>query len=109
MRVCVRAMNTLNTVCRNLHVVMGSKSLAPMWNSLAKADCEFVFAFTSTGHRLMASLGACQTSTLAEDLISSQSTQHLAHIALRCNRRNVWRVGSWNVRSMVDTRDLLRC
>ena len=45
----------------------------------------------------MASLGACQTRTPAEDLQSSQGTQHLAHRALRCNRRNVWRVGSWNV------------
>ena len=74
-------------------MVMGSEPLAPVWNSLAKADREFVFAYTSTGHRLMASLGACQTRTPAEDLISSQSTQHLAHRALRCNRRNVWRVG----------------
>ena len=30
--------------CRCLHVLMGSEPLAPVWNSLAKADSEFVFA-----------------------------------------------------------------
>ena len=79
--VCVRVMNTLNTVCRCLHVVMGSEPLAPVWNSQAKADCEFVFAYTSTGNHLMASLGACQTHTPAEDMISSQviNIWHIEH------------------------------
>ena len=36
----------------------GSEPLAPVWNSLAKADCEFVSVYMSTGRRLMASLRA---------------------------------------------------
>ena len=47
--------------------------------------------------------GVCQTRTPAVDLQYSQGIQHLALRALRCNRRNVWQVGSWNVRSIVDT------
>lgn len=50
----------------------------------------------------MASLGTCQARTPAEDLHSSQgSTCHLAQRAKR--KSKTWRIGTWNVRSMVDT------
>ena len=50
----------------------------------------------------MASLGACQARTPAEDLQPSQgSTYHLAQRARK--RSKTWRIGAWNVRSMVDT------
>ena len=48
----------------------------------------------------MASPNACQVCSPAEDLQTSQDSYHLAHRARR--KTLVWRVGTWNVCSMVD-------
>ena len=50
----------------------------------------------------MASLNAYRTRTPAEDLHSSQGTNHHAQRKRR-KKSQMWRVGTWNVRSMVDT------
>ena len=50
----------------------------------------------------MASLAACQTYSPAEDLQPSQADSHHAHRA-RKRKPSSWHLGSWNVRSMVDT------
>ena len=53
----------------------------------------------------MASLGACQARTPAEELHPSQgSTYHLAQRARK--RSKTWRIGKWNVCSMVDTQGM---
>ena len=52
----------------------------------------------------MASLGTCtcQARTPAEDLHSSQGSNH--YLAQRARKKSkTWRIGTWNVRSMVDT------
>ena len=49
----------------------------------------------------MASLGACQARTPAGDLHSSQVSNY--HHAQRARRKSkTWRIGTWNVSSMVD-------
>ena len=50
----------------------------------------------------MALLKACQDHTPAEDLHPSQGTCHRAKRA-RSQRSQTWHLGTWNVRSMVDT------
>ena len=50
----------------------------------------------------MASLRTYQARTPAEDLHPSQGTCHRAQRA-RSQRSRIWRLGTWNVRSMVDT------
>ena len=50
----------------------------------------------------MAPLPACQTSSPAEDLQPSQASSHHAHRA-RKSKPSSWHLGSWNVRSMVET------
>ena len=49
----------------------------------------------------MALLIACQACTPAEDLHSSRGKQHRPLIARR-KRSQMWLVGTWNVRSVVD-------
>ena len=51
----------------------------------------------------MTSLNTCQVCSPAENLQSSQGRCHLAHKARKRKRTLTWRVGTWNVRSMVDT------
>ena len=49
----------------------------------------------------MASLGTCQTRTPAEDLQPSQGSTY--HLAQRTRKRSkTRRIGTWNVRSLVD-------
>ena len=60
------------------------------------------FSVLSTGRRLMASLNTCQVCSPAEDLQTSQGRYHLARRA-RKKKTLTWRVGTWNVRSMVGT------
>ena len=51
----------------------------------------------------MASLGTCHAHTPAEDLHSSQGRNH--YLAQRAWKKSkTWRIGTWNVRSMVDTK-----
>ena len=50
----------------------------------------------------MASLTAWQTCSPAEDLQPSQVSGHHAHRAIK-RKPSSWHLGSWNVRSMVDT------
>ena len=58
--------------------------------------------YLETGRCSMASLTACQTCSPAEDLKSSQASSHHTHRA-RKRKHSSWHLGSWNVRSMVDT------
>ena len=58
--------------------------------------------YLGTGRCSMASLTACQTCSPAEDLQPSQASSHHAHRA-RKRKPSSWHLGSWNVRSMVDT------
>ena len=58
--------------------------------------------YLGTGHRSMASLTACQTGLPADDLQPSQASIHHAHRA-RKRKTLSCHLGSWNVRSMVDT------
>ena len=57
----------------------------------------------------MVPLDSCQAQSPAENLQNSQGrNQHTAHRANKGKTamrkaRNVWRAGTWNVRSMVDT------
>ena len=53
----------------------------------------------------MMSLGTRQAFTSAEELHTSQGRNTIAHRARKAEKksRNVWRLGTWNVRSMVDT------
>ena len=65
---------------------------------------------SSPGHQTMVPLDSCQARSPAENLQNSQGKKqrHTAHrakegkTAMR-KARNVWRAGTWNVRSMVDT------
>ena len=50
----------------------------------------------------MVSLNTCQVCSSAEDLQTSQGRYHLARRA-RKKKTLTWRVGTWNVRSMVGT------
>ena len=68
---------------------------------LAEADNSLDNVYLVTGHRLMASLTACQTCSPAEDLQPSQASSHHAHRA-RKRKPSAWHLGSWNVCSMVD-------
>ena len=65
----------------------------------------------SSGHRVMMPLNSRQTCSPAENLQISQG-RNFAHRARKAkkragkrarSRRSVWRLGTWNVRSMVDT------
>ena len=64
---------------------------------------------SSPGHRTMVPLDSCQAQSPAENLQNTQGrNQHTAHRANKGKTamrkaRNVWRAGTWNVRSMVDT------
>ena len=58
--------------------------------------------YLGTGRCSMASLTAFQTCSPAEDLQPSQASSHHAHGA-RKRKPLSWHLGSWNVRSMVDT------
>ena len=49
----------------------------------------------------MAPLSSCQVRKPAEDLQSSQGTNHARR--RKQKQSHSWRVGTWNVRSMVDT------
>ena len=54
----------------------------------------------------MMSLDTHQARSPAEDLHTSQGRTTIAHRARKAEKkksRNVWRLGTWNVRSMVDT------
>ena len=50
----------------------------------------------------MTSLNTCQVCSPAEDFQSSQGRCHLAHKARKRERTLTWRVGIWNVHSVVD-------
>ena len=76
--------------------------------TLAKINADiFGFCVLRTiifNHQLMMSLlNTCQVCSPAEDLLSSQGRCHLAHRARKRERTLTWRVGTWNVRAMVDT------
>ena len=90
---------------------------ASMWRPLGSSSLDFFNLFMNcwlkptagldnvylgTGRCPMASLTAFQTCSPAEDLQSSQASNYLAHRA-RKRKPSSWHLGSWNVRSMVDT------
>ena len=58
----------------------------------------------SSGRRMMASLGTYQACSPAEDLQTSQGRKHFAHRVSKARKKfEILKVGTWNVRSMVDT------
>ena len=62
--------------------------------------------YLGTGHHQMASLTACHTCSPAEDLQPPQASGHHAHRA-RKRKPSLWHLGSWIVRSMVESREPL--
>ena len=86
-------MNTLNTSAPPRGDPWAVNHLPPCGTHW-QANCEFVSVYMSTGRRLMASLGACQARTHAEDLQSSQGESSI--LSIEQPECEVPRFGCWH-------------